>query len=250
MNIRIFEEIGLTSGEIKVYLALLKIGQSSTGGIAKESQVSRSKVYNILDKLTKKGLVGHLLKGEITYFKAMEPKRIIDYMEEKNKKFNQQKEIIQKMLPELESKQKSAKSKTEATLYEGFKAIKNFYLNILDELSSKDIYYVIGATYGENKLGIKEFFENYHRQRAKKKIKIKMLANYNTEKDLVKTTYLNAEIKFLPQYLISNMIIVFYKTKSFIFFLSKEPVGFLIENEEITKGFKSYFDVFWRVAKR
>ncbi len=249
MDIKIFEEIGLTPGETKVYLALLKIGQSSTGAIARESQVSRSKIYHILDKLAKKGLAGYLIKGKIKYFKAMEPKRIIDYMEEKNKQFNEQKEIIQKMLPELESKQKSTKSKTEATLYEGFKAIKNFYLNILNELSSKETYYVIGATYGENKPGMREFFENYHKQRAKKKIKIKMLANYNTKKDLVKTTYLNAEIKFLPQYLISNMIIVFYKTKSFIFFLSKEPVGFLIENEEITKGFKSYFDAFWKVAK-
>ena len=86
----------------------------------------------------------------------MEPKRIINYIEEKNKQFNQQKEIIQKMLPELEFKQKS---KTEATLYEGFKAIKNFYLNTLEELSSNEIYYVIGATYGENRPGIKEFLK-------------------------------------------------------------------------------------------
>ena len=247
MNIKILEEIGLTPGEIKVYLALLKIGQSSTGAIANESQVSRSKIYTILDKLAKKGLIGHLVKGKIKYFRAMEPKRIINYIEEKNKQFNQQKEIIQKMLPELEFKQKS---KTEATLYEGFKAIKNFYLNTLEELSSNEIYYVIGATYGENRPGIKEFFENYHKQRAKKKIKVKMLANYNTKKDLVKTTFLNAEIRFLPQYLISNMIVIFYKTKSFIFFLSEEPIGFLIENEEITKGFKSYFDTFWKIAKK
>lgn len=250
MDIKILEEIGLTSGEVKVYLALLKIGQNSTGAIAKESQVSRSKVYGILDKLIKKGLVGHLMKEKIIYFTAMEPKRIIDYLEEKNKKFNEQREVIKKMIPELEAKQKLEKLKTKAILYEGIKAIKNFYLNILEELSPKETYYIIGATYGENKPGIKEFFENYHRQRAKKKIKIKMLANYDIKNKLVKTTYLKAEIKFLPQYLISNMIITFYKNKSFIFFLSKEPVGFLIKNEEITNGFKTYFDAFWKIAKK
>lgn len=249
MDTKALEEIGLTPGEVKVYLALLKIGQSSTGAIAKESQVSRSKLYNILDKLAKKGLVGHLMKGGITYFKAMEPKRIIDYMEEKNKQFNQQKELIQKMLPELELKQKLGKPKTEATLYEGIKAIKNFYLNILDELSSGETYYVISATYGENRPGIKEFFENYHKQRAQKKIKVKMLANHDVKDKLVNSTFLNSEIRFLPQYLISNMIVVFYKTKSFIFFLTEEPIGFLVENEEVTKGFKSYFDTFWKIAK-
>ena len=250
MNTQIFKEIGLTPGETKVYLSLLKIGQSSTGAIAKESQVSRSKLYNILDKLIKKGLVGSLMKGKVTYFKAMEPKRIVDYMEERIKQVNQQKETIQKMLPELESRQQSIKSKTEATLYMGLRAIKNFYLNILDELSPGDNYCVIGATYGKNKPGIKEFFENYHKQRSRKKIKVKMLANHDVKHKLVKSTLLTAEIKFLPQYLISNMIVVFYKTKSFIFFLSEEPMGFLIENEEVTKGFKSYFDAFWKIAKK
>src|SRR3989344_5249823 len=224
MDTKILEEIGLTPGEAKVYLALLKIGQSSTGAITKESQVSRSKLYIILDKLTKKGLVGSLIRGKVAYFSAIEPKRIINYLEEKTKHFNQQKEIIQKILPEL--KQRARKQQTEAILYLGFKAIKNFYLNILDELSPRSTYYVIGATYGENKPGVKEFFENYHKQRAK------------------------TEIKFLPEYLVSNMTIVFYKNKSFIFFLSEEPVGFLVENEEIAKGFKSYFDAFWRIAKK
>ena len=248
METKVLQEIGLTSGEIKVYLALLKIGESSTGAIAKESQVSRSKLYLILDKLSKKGLVSHVLKGKITYFKAMEPKRILNYMDEKNSEFNKKRVEIETFIKKF-GEQKS-KDKTEATLFSGIKSIKNFYLNLLDELSQGEIYYVLGATYGENKPGVKEFFENYHNQRAKKKIKLKMLANHDTKEKLVKTTYLNAEIRFLPQYLLSNMIVVFYKNKSFIFFLSDEPVGFLMKNQEITKGFKSYFEAFWKLAKK
>jgi hypothetical protein len=45
------------------------------------------------------------------------------------------------------------------------------------------------------------------------------------------------------------MIILFYKNKSFIFFLAKDAVGLLMENEEVSKGFKSYFDAFWKIAK-
>lgn len=248
MKTRILEEIGLTPGETKTYLALLKTGESSTGRIAKESQVSRSKLYSILDKLSKKGLVGSLKKGKINYFKAMEPRRILYFLEEKNKKFIEQREIIKKIIPELESKQRM--EKTEATLYEGIKAIKNFYLNILDELSSGETYQVIGANYGENWPGIKEFFENYHKQRSNRGIKVKMLANHDAKNELVKTTFLNSEIRFLPQYLMSNMTIVFYKDKSFIFFLSENPIGLLMKNEESTKGFQSYFNAFWKIAKK
>ena len=60
MDARILEEIGLTAGERKTYLALLKLGLSSTGPIAKLAQVSRSKLYSILDKLEKKGLASHI----------------------------------------------------------------------------------------------------------------------------------------------------------------------------------------------
>ena len=248
MEIKALEEIGLTKGEIKVYLALLKTGQSSSGAIAKEAQVSRSKLYSILDKLSKKGLIGHILKGKVMYFEAMEPRRIINYIDDKNKQLEEKKKIIESMLPELEKKQN--KKQNKSTLFEGFKAIKNFYLGILDELKNGETYFIIGATYGENKPGVKEFFENYHRQRSERKIKVKMLANSDEKNELVKTVYSNSEIRYLPRYLLSNMTIVFYKNKSFIFFLSEEPVGFLIESEEITKGFKTYFDAFWKVAKQ
>jgi len=105
MEIKALEEIGLTKGEIKVYLALLKTGQSSSGAIAKEAQVSRSKLYSILDKLSKKGLIGHILKGKVMYFEAMEPRRIINYIDDKNKQLEEKKKIIESMLPELEKKQ-------------------------------------------------------------------------------------------------------------------------------------------------
>ena len=82
---KLLEDIGLTHGETKVYLALLRLGATKTGLLAKEAGVSSSKVYKILDRLIKKGLVGHVLKGKIKHFKALEPKRIIEYMEEKEK---------------------------------------------------------------------------------------------------------------------------------------------------------------------
>ena len=73
MDTKILEEIGLTHGEIKTYLALLTLGSSSTGPIAKESGVSRSKLYIILDKLEKKGLVSHIEKDGIIYFQSADP---------------------------------------------------------------------------------------------------------------------------------------------------------------------------------
>src|SRR3989338_7840032 len=95
--------IGFTDGEEKVYLALLKIGSSSSGPIAKESGVSRSKLYEILEKLARKGVVSHCKKNKVSCFTAAPPTRILDYLKEKESQLRQQEESFQSMLPFFES---------------------------------------------------------------------------------------------------------------------------------------------------
>jgi sugar-specific transcriptional regulator TrmB len=249
-DIEFLSEIGLTKGESKVYLTLLDLGQSKIGTIAKESIVSRSKLYVILNKLTKKGLVGHSIKSKTQYFTAMEPRRILNYMDEKQQELEKQRTLAEKMISTLEIKRKINNPKTEATLYEGKKAIKNFYLSLLDELKSGETYYVIGAGYGESLSDTKAFFQNYHTQRSDKNIKVKMLANIEEKNKLVPATLKNSEVRYLPQYLVTNIITVFYRNKTFIFFLSGEPKGFLLENETIVESYKKYFETFWKIAQK
>ena len=71
MDIKILEEIGLTKSEVKTYLALLEIGSSSTGDIVEKAQVASSKIYEILDKLSQKGLVSFIIKSGVKYFEAL-----------------------------------------------------------------------------------------------------------------------------------------------------------------------------------
>ncbi|MBS3175605.1 hypothetical protein J4440_07020 [Candidatus Woesearchaeota archaeon] len=118
------------------------------------------------------------------------------------------------------------------------------------KFAGNDYYYVIGATYDHDKPGFREFFQNFHTQRAEKGIKVKLLVNYNDKDKLVSATRLNSEVRFLPQYLITDMTIIFYKNKSFIFFLTEEPIGFLMINDESVKSFTAYFNTFWKIAKK
>ena len=80
MNKEILEQIGLTKGEIKAYLALLQLGSCTTGPLEARSGVSRSKLYVILEKLEKKGFASHMDKGGVRYFQPVEPSKISDYI--------------------------------------------------------------------------------------------------------------------------------------------------------------------------
>ncbi len=247
MDPKLLEEAGLTEGESKVYLALLKLGTIKTGPLAKEAEVSSSKVYKILDRLMKKGLVGHVIRGKIKYFTAMSPKRVLEYMEEKEKQLEKKKQTIKELIPQLEQEQLT--KETQAVIFDGFKACTNFFRSIIDDLRKDETYYVIGAGYGDVP-GLREFFHQHHMRRAKKGIKLKMLANFDTKQNIEPPTKKKAEIRYLPQYLITNMEIVFYKNKVFIVLWTKQPTGFLIKNEEAIKSFQSYFNAFWKIAKK
>lgn len=251
MEAKYLEELGLTEGEAKVYLALLELGLTTTGALVKKSGVSASKVYLILDRLAKKGLVGHVIKAGVQYFQAAEPKRIVDYLTEQEKELAKKKQHVLELLPQLIMKQRLGAEKRQAEIYEGTKGVTNLFRNMIDELKRGDEYYVIGAGYGIEEIrGLRAFFNKYHAERVKRGIKVYMLANYSVKDTLVPTTRRKSEVRFIPEELITNVQITVYKDKAFIILWSKEPIAFLIHNAEISTSFKSYFDFIWKRASQ
>ena len=96
-------ELGFTEGEEKVYAALLKLGRSTSGNIAKEANVSRSKLYEILEKLIEKGVVSKNEIKKVSYFQAYPPKSILEFIQRKKNKLSKQKEDFKRALPYFES---------------------------------------------------------------------------------------------------------------------------------------------------
>src|SRR3989338_4487895 len=125
MNEQLLEEIGLTKGEIKVYFSLLKLGETTTGKIIEEAQISSGKIYEILDKLIKKGLVSFIIK-------------------EKEKELNSKEQEILKELPSLLSIEKSGKKEYETNLFKGFKGIQTAIFEALEDLKEKDEVLAMG----------------------------------------------------------------------------------------------------------
>src|SRR3989338_6940485 len=117
MDETLLEKLGLTKGEIKVYLALNKLGESTIGPIGKESKVSKSKMYDILDRLIEKGLVGYITKDGTKYFMANDPHMILEYLERKESDLTQtKKQIVREILPILMLQKQSVPKKRMAEL--------------------------------------------------------------------------------------------------------------------------------------
>ena len=131
MDTEILEQIGLSKNEIKIYFTLLELEQSTATPIVKKSGIPNSKIYPTLDKLIKRGLVSYVIKNNVKSFQASDPKNLIDILSTKEKLIAQQKNEIEKLIPEIERKRKFAKEKQEATIYEGLDGIKAAFNHLL-----------------------------------------------------------------------------------------------------------------------
>src|SRR3989338_1850320 len=119
MQDTILSEIGLTESEIKVYKALLELGDSTRGDIVNKAQIAGSKIYEILERLQEKGLVSVYVQNKIKHFKAANPKQLIIYLEQKQHNLQNVSQQTRQLLPQLLALYKSSNEEQELELYRG-----------------------------------------------------------------------------------------------------------------------------------
>lgn len=245
MQETILKEIGLTNGETKVYLSLIKIGENTVSPIAKEADVSLSKIYEILNNLIKKGLVSYITKNNTKYFLATDPERIIDYLENKKKEINKSEEEIREILPSLKSQKEKNENKVKATLYEGFRGIKSFYEWVLRDSKPNDEILVIGLPkYAAEKY--EGYFLDWNKRRSKKGVKIKLIFNYDVKdlgkkREKIKLT----EVRYLTQELITPAWILIYNKGVATIHLTEDPICIFIKDDDVVKSYRNFFNLLW-----
>lgn len=248
MRTEILEQIGLSKNEIKIYFALLELDQTSATPIVKKSGIPNSKVYPTLEKLIKKGLVSYVIKNNVKYFQASDPKNLIDLLNTKEKQIIQQKQEIEKLIPQIEMKRKLAKEKQEATVYEGLDGVKVAFNNIINTLKKGEEYQVF--TLGEELIrkDTIRFFQNYHKKRRQKGIKIRLISDIKL-KDVVQKyhAYPGMTIRFTSQKLPRGIFI--HKDSVMTVVLGKEPSAFVIISKKNADRYKEFFEEIWKTAK-
>ena len=232
------KEIGLSQNEIKIYLSLIELGPSLIGKVCGKTKIHRRNVYDSIEMLKDKGFVSATMINNRNVFEAVNPKRILDILEEK--KVN-----VEKIIPQLINQQN--KNQTLVKVYTGLNGRKIIFE---EKLKCLEEQYVLGA---HNPSGrISSFLENYHRRRIKNKIKTKMLFINQDKKTAEKfAKYKYIEARLLPDKFSSPIAINIYGNKTAILLGSEsiEPITILIEDKGLSNDFKSYFQLLWKISK-
>jgi len=251
MDTKILEEIGFTKGEIRVYFALLELGNITTGPIILKSKIARSKVYEILERLKEKGLVTEVIKSNVRYFQAASPERILDYIKNKEMVIKKEEESFKKVLPELILKQKFVEEKQEVKVYVGFEGFKTFYNEILDKMTKEDEY--LAMTFSDASLDNKSIvnvFRDFHKKRAEKGAKAKILCHVDdelTQKNMNYSKTKGYEFRITDKILPAGIAIV--KDTVATFNWGKTPRTFAIICKENADQYRKFFYDVWNNAK-
>src|SRR3989344_3675605 len=250
MDTKSLQNLGLTDGEIRVYVALLKLGPSTSGPITDKSRVSSSKIYNILERLMQKGIVSYIIKEKTRYYQAEDPIKIKDYFNRKEKDFLEQKEEIDKLIPELQLQQQLERTKNEVQIYKGFKGIQTITEHLYLKLKKSETWYNVGVpSHQEEKYHL--YWHKDHLKRIKAGIKCKMLFNPRTPTETLKNrnSYKDCDARYMPLSVETPSWILVYKDISVIILPGEEPMAIEITNKDIAHSFQQYFEAFWRLTK-
>jgi len=241
------EQLGLSKNEAKTYLTLLRLGSVPAGKLIKELGMHRAAVYNLLDLLIDKGLVHYVIQANRKYFEAQEPERLIELIETKRNKLNEQERELKNVIPELKAKRALSTEEQEGTVYKGKKGLKSIYEDILKYKNSE--MKVMGAT-GRFKEIFHAYFIHWHNRRVKKKINLKIIYSESVKKEKREKELKLAEIRYLPDTNITPSTTIIYRDKVATILWSEIPMVFLMRSENVAESHKHFFNILWKEGKK
>ncbi|RJQ15555.1 hypothetical protein C4573_05340 [Candidatus Woesearchaeota archaeon] len=244
-------QIGLSQGEIKVYYALLEIGECTKTLLAKHSGVSPANIYDITNRLAEKGLISRVVKDGIQHFSPANPNSIRSYIAEKEETLAKEKQLAESIIPALLQQYHEHADNVSVQVFNGWKGLKTVFEELLEECTKGDENRVFGASKGESEKTADAFFLKYSKMRERKGIKTKIIFNNEMKSRKERIDYFLKskayDCRFIAQS--TPVEIMCYKNRVCIIILTKEPLTIRITGKEAADSFKQYFEILWKSAK-
>ncbi|KKR02244.1 hypothetical protein A2W67_00975 [Candidatus Nomurabacteria bacterium RIFCSPLOWO2_02_40_28] len=240
-------EIGLSSKEAGVYLALLTLGHGTVSQISRRANINRTTGYDILDSLSAKGLVSISGKEPKQEYSAESPENLSKFISEEIKEKNKILEKTEEIIPELKSVH-NIKDRPRVLFYEGRGGLEKVYEDTLTSTEPIRAY----ANVEHMTVGLPGYFPEYFKRRAQKGIFIRgigpktednlELAKRNTDEKRETALVPKDKYDFVPE-------INIYDNKVMIASW-REQLGIIIESTEIANAMKVIYELAWAEAKR
>jgi sugar-specific transcriptional regulator TrmB len=239
MKLQLLTDLGLSKNEGDVYLKLIELGPSTAVQIAKASRLHRSNVYDVLNKLAKKGLVAYFLRQEVNYYEVVDPEQLTTLLKSKEL-------ALQRLIPVLKAMQLAAKPSSSVALFEGVVGVRYILMDIIN--NTKKIY-VLGVPKDYAKICGEGWISQWHKKRIDNKILFYHILNEDYYlyriRFLRKLKY--TKLKFLPkEYSTPNALFIY--DKGIMLGFMQPFISIKILGEDVAKSFKNYYKMLEKIS--
>ncbi|MBI2476380.1 MAG: helix-turn-helix domain-containing protein [Candidatus Taylorbacteria bacterium] len=229
---------GLNEKEASVYLAILELGESSVQRIADKAGIKRTTVYDVIESLKEKGLIGNTLKGKRRKFFVDDPRGILRMLDEKRNK-------IEKIIPDLLSKSGAFDKKPRSRFFEGIESMKEIYHDILKHSDAPIKSWMTEASLD---MFDRDFIEFFNSNRIKNKIWAQMIGPDTPRL----REFQNQDAKFLRKTILDRhkvfpfgVEITLYGNGSIGMISFEEKIGLIFESQKLSLALQNAFDGHW-----
>lgn len=239
----IFEEIGLSPNEAKIYETLLKNGETSVATIAAQARIHRRNVYDALNRLLEKGLVFQIFQKQENMYRAVHPQKLLEVVTEKQQQ-------LQHVLPQLDALYSEQPMEEAAFIYKGVEGFKNYM---------RDMARVGEETYFLGAKGLwftptisQRFLQDFKKEMKRKKVNYYTLYDHRVLQDLPDVfADVGGKYKILPAKYSTPAVLDIFGDHVVTF--SSVDVGnfgedgtiFVMINKKLAESFKVWFRMLW-----
>ncbi|MBR9704320.1 hypothetical protein GOV12_02830 [Candidatus Pacearchaeota archaeon] len=229
--------IGFSKNESIIYEDLLEFGTSSVHDISNRTKIHRTNIYDAIKKLVDKSLVFEI-SAEKKLFSARPLKSLKDYLKHKNAE-------LDSFIEDFEKKSLKKHIDYKIKLSKGIFALREAIESLLNA-DSIEVYGIPGKAIEV----IGPMIKRFHKTRIKKKIMMKHIYNASAidrVKHLNKMKYTQARI--LPREFDTSATTTIADDKIAIYLWDKDITVIEMQDPEIAKTYKNYFEILWKKAK-
>ena len=235
MDTEVLRGVGFEEKEAKMYLALLRLGNSQASKIGEELGYDRTTTYYALLRMVEKGYVTYLIKNDVKYFQPVNPDKILLKVEENQKAFSE-------ILPNLKQIADLGESDFSVEIYKGKEGLNTLYRDII-ELGGELL------SFGVDEKTFIDFdllhFKRYVKEVDKGRLKERILTHSEAKEFGSK----KSQYRFLPKEYFSPTPVAVYGKKVAIVIWEPTLHIVLIESESLAKSFTKHFEFLWEIAK-
>ncbi|MBU1083367.1 hypothetical protein KKE14_02945 [Patescibacteria group bacterium] len=244
---KILGPAGLSDSEAGVFLATAQIGPETANKIANKAGQNRASVYDILRRLSHKGLIKQTTQRKIRQYEAVEPSIILRKLKEQKE---EQIALFQQLQPELAAIYGDHYDQPSISFYEGLEGIKTILLDIFDTPNVTENIAYASADYLSAGFD-KKFLEKYWQKRVALRIPARGIMPATSAAESLFTEEKNIKelrrVKFVPadKYKFTNEIDI-YGDKIAIISLDKDNLyGVIIKSKSIADTQRNIYELLW-----